>query len=120
MFDDIEIARRYIKKFEHANKKGQEFSLTFAQFKRIMNRKTCAYSGLEFSKPHSNNAGKMGWRSVTLERIDNTKGYVMGNVIPVCSGINNLKSQWENPNHPLTEALTIKIITKLELLRKKS
>lgn len=95
---DIIIANKYVDKIKHAKKSGIEFKLTFAQFKRIMQRKRCAYSGIEFadiSKPENN------WQKITIDRIDNKKGYIPGNVIAVCNGVNNIKSQWENPNIPI-------------------
>jgi hypothetical protein len=117
--DDVVLARKYVKKADRAKKSGTEFTLSFSEYKRLMNRKTCAYSGLRFSELDEHNAWKNPWLGITLDRIDNSKGYIPGNVVPICNGINQLKSQWENPMIPLDEKMTIKIITKLALLRNK-
>jgi hypothetical protein len=119
MVDEVRIARMYVIKAERAKKKGIEFTLSFAQYKRLITRKICAYSGLRFSELDENCAWKSEWLGLTLDRIDNSKGYIPGNVVPVCNGINQIKSQWENPRIPIDEKMTIKIITKIALAKNK-
>jgi hypothetical protein len=38
---------------------------------------------------------------ITIDRIDNTKGYVPGNVMAISRMANNFKSIFENPKYPL-------------------
>ena len=115
---DVELARKFVKKHDRALKAGIEFSLTFGEYKRITKRKMCAYSGIPFSPINFDKGWKYPWRGLTLDRIDNKKGYISGNVVPVCHGINQLKSQWEDPNLTLTEEITIKVIKKIALMKK--
>jgi len=117
MIEDLIMAKKYISKANRASKKGLDFTLTFAQYKRLMSRKTCAYSGLRFSEINEKRAWKNEWLGLTLDRIDNSKGYIQGNVVPVCNGVNQLKGQWENPLLPFDEKTTIKIITKIMLAK---
>ena len=119
MMDEVRLAKMYVTKAERAEKKGIEFTLSFAQYKRLMTRKTCAYSGLRFSELNEKRAWKIEWLGLTLDRIDNLKGYVPGNVVPVCNGINQIKSQWENPCIPIDEKMTIRIIAKIALAKNK-
>ena len=116
--NDLTIAKMYIKKAQRAKKDKLDFDLTFAQFKRLVTRKRCAYSGLPFSEyDEKKGKWKKPWQALTLDRIDNKKGYIWGNVAPICKGINQIKAQWENPVIPIDEKMTIKIITKILLLR---
>ena len=94
--DDITLAKKYVNKHNSSRDRGLEFSLSLSEYKRLINRKICAYTGLRFKGGSENK-----WYNLTLERIDNTKGYISGNVIPVCSGINQFKSVIEAGNNPI-------------------
>jgi len=119
MLDDLSLATMYVKKAKRAENKGIEFSLSFAQYKKLFVRKTCAYSGLVFSELDENRGWKNEWLGRTVDRIDNSKGYIPGNVVPVCNGVNQIKGQWENPLLPLDEKLTISIIKKIATIKNK-
>lgn len=82
--DDLLVARRYYQTFNNATKRGLEFNLTLADMRRLMRRKYCAYTGIQFSYTEANH--------MTLERMDRTIGYVKGNVVPVCNFANQLKN----------------------------
>lgn len=71
-----------IKSAHHRNK---EFSLTLLYTNNLMKHTHCAYTG----KPFVNEINHDD--SMTFERIDNSIGYVDGNVIPVCASINHLR-----------------------------
>lgn len=106
---DIELAVRYANKAEMAKGKHLDFTISFAEYKRLHSLKRCAYSGLEFCGYTDNKPDNL-FTCRTLDRIDASKGYVPGNVVAVCQGVNNLKSVWENPNNPLTCEMVAKII----------
>lgn len=72
-------------KIKNAQQRGIEFKLTRAQYDRIMANKICAYTGLECD----NNTEMY---KVSLERVDSTKGYVVGNVIPCMRVVNSIKN----------------------------
>lgn len=59
---------------ESARTRGKDFNLDRAYIENILLQKTCAYSGEKFGT---------GDDMMSLERWDNNKGYVKGNVIPV-------------------------------------
>lgn len=59
-----------------ASRRDLEFSLTFEQFARIV-KKNCAYCGI------MPKAGLTG-----VDRIDSSKGYIMGNCNPACKTCN--------------------------------
>lgn len=89
--NDIAIARRYISKHDQAAVKGHEFSLTLRAFTNLMKAKRCGLTGLPLTP-----------KTVTVDRLDNSLGYVSGNVMAVHTSVNNLKSIIECPNNGLT------------------
>lgn len=80
---DFALARKYISKALNARKRGLEFSLSLAELKKLLSRKTCYYTGAPFEES--------GGNSLTLDRIDSTLGYVSGNVVACRDVINNIK-----------------------------
>lgn len=105
--DDLHIARKYVAKADQAKSLGHDFELTFTEYKRLILKKTCAYSGLPFS-PVVNT-----WSSRTLDRIDNSLGYVSGNVVACTHGMNQIKSQAENPAIPIDLKTLAKGVVKM-------
>ena len=114
---DIDIAARYVKKAEWAKEKGIEFSLSFFEYKKLSNRKRCAYSDIEFSE-YVDGKPVDSFRMKTLERINNDLGYTYDNVIAVCYGINVLKGTWENPNNQLSFELVSKVVKNIHKIKR--
>lgn len=92
---DVIIAKRYVNKHNNAIMAGHEFSLTLSQFKKLFNRKYCAYTGREMHLVSDDPVKDPLY--ATVERIDSSKGYVNGNVVLVCQFINHIKGRFENP-----------------------
>ena len=97
---DIYAAKKYINKIKHASDSGIEFSLSLFEFKRIVSKKLCFYTGVIMSKPIGESSAKDS--DLTLDRIDNSKGYVSGNVVACTKAANNIKAIWENPKFSIT------------------
>ena len=95
---DVQIAQKYINKSNNAMVTGKEFTLTFSDFKKLMLRKTCYYTGIKL-QDSSNNKGS---NSRTLDRIDSTKGYTKENTVACSHFFNQLKAITENPNNEIT------------------
>ena len=112
MCEDISLAERYVAKAKSSRDRGIEFNLTFSEYKRLSKIKRCQYTGIVFSEYH-NGSPKNENTMRTLERIDNSKGYIKGNVVAVCKSINGIKSMWENPSNPITMDLVLKTITRI-------
>ena len=110
---NIRIAKKYISKNQSSNSRGIGFDLSFCQYKKLLSRKTCAYTGIKF--PLSDSSGNIP-TSRTLERIDHTLGYTVENTVAVCLCVNQLKSMWEDPSNPLTFAVVQKMVMKLHQL----
>jgi hypothetical protein len=73
-----------------AKKRNQEFALEINDIVKFWHaqKQTCAYSGIEMTLE----AGQMN--TVSIERIDSTKGYTKENTILVCQAINRMKSDF--------------------------
>jgi len=97
--DDIKIAKKYLSKIANAEKRNIKFSLPFSLFKKLVKQKHCEYSGVLMTQASETNALTT---DRTIERIDSSKGYIKGNVVAVCHGLNQLKGKCENKNTYLT------------------
>lgn len=84
---EIEVARRLVKTSVSAKERGKDFNLTFQYLKNLLSQKVCAYSNEPF-------AGGIGPGMLTLERLDNNVGYIMGNVIAVKHRYNSLRADF--------------------------
>lgn len=71
-----------------AKKAKLDFNLTLEDFENIPTR--CPVLGVEFTNFSPN--GGINPNSASFDRIDNTKGYIKGNVVWVCMKVNRWKS----------------------------
>jgi hypothetical protein len=82
--------------FRNAKKRFKEFNLTLKDLKQIWEQQNgiCPYTGLKLYLPTWNKKGNCEqlWCRASLDRIDSSKGYVVGNVQFVSTPINFLKS----------------------------
>lgn len=85
--------RRVYRKYKRrAEAKGIAFDLDEISFKFLCEI-PCTYCGAEPTpSPSHENIFNGAWHWNGLDRIDNTKGYIFGNVQPCCSLCNQLKS----------------------------
>lgn len=64
----------------HARRKQMEWSIDESNYKELMS-KLCSYCD-----------GGLPLHGVGLDRLDNSRGYTISNVVPCCSGCNRIKS----------------------------
>lgn len=93
------LKQKYENKKKNAHGRGIDFSLTEYEFIKLClflkENKQCAYTNETFVfKATTNGTPKPNYP--TLERVDNSIGYVLGNVIWVTYHSNFLKSKWED------------------------
>jgi hypothetical protein len=81
---DLEVARKLVNIHSSAQSRNLEFNLTFECVKKLLEYNTCYYTNHQFTEdgPHQR----------TFDRIDNEKGYVVGNVVACTSDINGKKN----------------------------
>jgi hypothetical protein len=84
---DIDVAKKYAQLYDSAKRRGKEFTLTLGEVKQLLKRKKCFYTGIEFVYEHSHPHHR------TIDRIDNKKGYIKGNVVACCHAVNQLKEE---------------------------
>lgn len=83
------IAGKYSQKRKNAEERGLDFDLTLPQFVQIFNRRKCPYTGeaLTYFK-----RGETALPTqASIDRIDNSKGYVKGNVVLCTEKVNGVK-----------------------------
>lgn len=80
------ILSKRLNTIRNANKRGLEFNLTDANMRSLLNKKHCHYTGVEFDTDDD----PLNVR--TLERVDDSKGYVQGNVVAVTLRANRIKN----------------------------
>lgn len=91
---DLAFERLVIKKFNdkvvNSRERNIEWSLTLTSVRNLLKAKKCYYTGialtLEPGRPSS----------LSIDRIDSTKGYVKGNVVACSVYANSMKSAAEN------------------------
>ena len=88
-FTDLQIAEKYIVKSQNAEYRGIDFLLSFADYKRLMARKTCAYTGVSLV----DNGESSNPRLRTIDRIDSLGPYSKENCVACTLAANRLKNQ---------------------------
>lgn len=93
------LKQKYENKKKNACSRGIDFSLTEYEFIKLClflkENRQCAYTNETFVFKSTTN-GQPKPNYPTLERVDNSVGYVLGNVIWVTYNSNFLKSKWED------------------------
>lgn len=74
-----------------AMKRNLDFDLTIEQFNEITHR-DCYYCGKKPSNSHLRSKGNGAYVYNGIDRIDNNKGYTMGNIVPCCKKCNFMKA----------------------------
>jgi hypothetical protein len=104
---DEQIARKFIQLKGSADKRGKDWNLTLADIRKLLQRKTCHYTGVKFTEE--------GKYARTVDRIDNTKGYVKGNVVACTHWANQMKNELFELPDPMIKHMK-KLISKVEEL----
>ena len=81
---DIEVAKKLINIYQSAQDRKLQFNLSFEYVKKMLEYKTCYYTGKTFTEdgPHAR----------SFDRVDSDKGYIEGNVVACTIEINGKKS----------------------------
>lgn len=116
MPSDVSFANAYTNKASNAKSRNINFGLTFDDFKDVYSNKICAVSGNTLV--HDQNAD--GMNRYSLERVDPSKGYVRGNVIPMAHDLNHAKSHLDRfLMSGISDEHMLRIIYKAEYLLRK-
>lgn len=95
---DEYIAKRYIEKIANTKRRNIEFTLTFAQYKKLITTKKCYFTGIEMTVDYDNtsDSDKKPLNAFTLDRIDANIGYTNENTVACCHLMNYAKSGFES------------------------
>lgn len=82
---DLDIAKRLVSTSNSAYKRGIEFDLSFAKLKKVMQTKKCYITGVQLTHVNGDD------NKLTLDRLDNEKGYSDDNIIACAHVVNQQK-----------------------------
>jgi len=87
-FKNSAIRSRYTIYINSAKVRGIEFNITYEQFKDIITQDChyCSIGPTMYVERYGHSAYVNG-----IDRIDNTKGYIIGNIVPSCPNCNYAK-----------------------------
>lgn len=105
--DDVRLAKQYQSKADNAKSRGISFTLSFNEYKRLKSAKRCKLTGIELS---NGDGGNIKANHLTIDRIDCSKGYELGNVIAVCHAANSFKAILEDPSTIITPKMAKRIV----------
>lgn len=114
---DLQVAIKYRNKATDAKSRGLDFKLTLLDFRRLMQRQRCDYTGRQMTF-RTDTVSKQLDTDLTVERIDNNEGYVPGNCIAVCKAANAFKSVLENPSCTLDIPDAIRMFAAIDRMQK--
>lgn len=81
---DVEVAKKLVNIHSSAQSRSLEFNLTFEYVKKLLEYNTCYYTNVIFTED--------GGSARSFDRVDNDKGYVIGNVVACTIDINGKKN----------------------------
>jgi len=84
IISDVEVAKKLVNIHSSAKSRNLEFNLTFECVKKLLEYTTCFYTNVTFTEDGPN--------ARSFDRVDNEKGYVVGNVVACTVDINGKKN----------------------------
>ena len=106
---DVELGIWYVRKAHGAFDRKIEFSLSFTEYKKLMTKKTCFYTGYAFSAHSERND-----RVATLDRINPDIGYTTENTVVCLKVVNAIKNTlFESGEYKVEIELVQKLVSKL-------
>lgn len=81
---DVEVAKKLINIYQSAQDRKIDFNLSFEYVKKLLEYKTCYYTGVLFTEE--------GVNARSFDRIDSDQGYIEGNVVACTIDINGKKA----------------------------
>lgn len=84
IISDVEVAKKLVNIHSSAQSRSLEFNLTFECVRKLLEYTTCFYTNVTFTEEGPN--------ARSFDRVDNEKGYVVGNVVACTVDINGKKN----------------------------
>jgi len=90
-----QVATKYLRLYRSAKSRNKDFNLSLKDIGELLKQEKCFYTGVTLTQD-----GKAYQK--TIDRVDNTKGYVKGNVVTASHLANQIKnSLFEDPSSSL-------------------
>ena len=108
----VVLSRKINQLYMSAQRRGKDFNLTLQDVDVLLKTPTCFYTGVELTT-------MPGPYQRTVDRVDNNKGYVKGNVVACSNLANNIKNQlFESPTSDIRTNIEfmVKLISKLRTI----
>lgn len=81
---DIALATKLLQLRDSAKGRKIPFNISLAKLRRLMNQKSCYFTGIEFDSTADNQR--------TIDRVDTNAGYTDDNIVACTRRINSLKA----------------------------
>jgi hypothetical protein len=88
---DLIVAEKLIALSQSAKHRNLEFNLSFETVKNLLEQKYCFYTGVKLSDGGAKQGEPPASTQRTIDRVDNSKGYIEGNVVASSVDINQKK-----------------------------
>lgn len=82
MHSDVDIIKKYQSIVDSASSRGLDCNISFSEFKKIYNQRKCYYTGVPL----------IHGKNFSIDRVDNSKGYISNNLVACDTTFNQLKS----------------------------
>ena len=83
--NDLKVARKYVSLEQSSGRRGIEFNLSLLSLRNVLRAKRCYYTKVVLTTEEGQP------NSLTIDRVDNTKGYVTGNIVACSQEFNQRK-----------------------------
>ena len=83
--DDMYICKRMVRIISSGESRGIDVNLTFAELKKILRARKCFFTGVDLDYEENSPT------QLTVDRLDNDKGYVNGNIVACSKEFNEIK-----------------------------
>lgn len=96
---DNDVVNKYIQLRDSARTRGLEFDLKLITVKNLLRAEKCFYTGVKFSK------GGQSMNRKTVDRVDPSRGYIVGNVVACTLAANGIKNTIESEGIGIAEKM---------------
>lgn len=79
---DADVARKYLQLKHNAELRGHDFNLKLTSVRNLLKATKCAFTGKEIT-----------YDNISIDRVDPTKGYIIGNVVMCDKEFNLMKGR---------------------------
>lgn len=90
---DAFLAKKYLSLIGSAASRGLDFDLTLSELEKVIASPKCHFSGAELVFYPHEKGEELPDNYLTIDRLDNNKGYVYGNIVCCSRFMNKIKDQ---------------------------